>query len=55
MCHDLAAAMASLAAKHVTCAPVEEAPWGRYTLVGLPSGGEIGLYQPAHPTAIAFE
>ena len=52
MCDDLAGTMADLAAKGVQCSDIEEAPWGRKTTFSLPSGGEIGLYQPMHPTAI---
>jgi len=52
MCDDLNQTMESLKAKNVTCSPVSKAEWGTFTIVRLPSGGEIGLYQPAHPTAI---
>ena len=52
MCDDLPSTIKSLQAKNVTCSPVEEAPWGIKTTIQLPSGGEIGLYQPTHPTAI---
>jgi catechol 2,3-dioxygenase-like lactoylglutathione lyase family enzyme len=52
MCDDLSATMAELAGKGVRCTEVEQAPWGSKTTFALPSGGEIGLYQPRHPTAI---
>jgi len=52
MCDDLAAEMASLAERGVVCSEVEEARWGLITKIRLPSGGEIGLYQPRHPLAI---
>lgn len=52
MCDDLQAVVKQLAAKRVSCTPAQEAPWGFFTIVGLPSGGSIGLYQPTHPTAI---
>jgi hypothetical protein len=52
MCDDLQATIGSLAAKGVTCSEVDTAPWGRKTTIPLPSGGEIGLYEPRHPTAI---
>jgi len=55
MCDDLRSEMKELAAKGVTCGEVAEADWGISTSVRLPSGGEIGLYQPAHPTAIGME
>ena len=52
MCDDLAAFAASLKAKNVVCSEIETAPWGIKTTIPLPSGGEIGLYQPTHPTAL---
>lgn len=44
--------MQSLEAKKVKCTPIAEAGWGITTTVRLASGGQIGLYQPRHPTAI---
>ena len=52
MCDDLAAMMKGLADKKVSCSAVTEANWGKSTSIRLPSGGEIGLYQPTHVTAI---
>ena len=52
ICDDLRAEMASLAKKNVQCSEVQEARWGSITKMRLPSGGEIGLYQPNHPTAL---
>ena len=54
MCDDLQASIKSLAAKNVTCTAIDKAPWGIKTTIRLPSGGEIGLYQPTHPTALAL-
>jgi catechol 2,3-dioxygenase-like lactoylglutathione lyase family enzyme len=54
MCDDLKAEMAQLAAKGVACAEVVEARWGSITKFRLPGGGEIGLYQPKHPTALGL-
>ena len=51
MCDDLKATLASLDSKHVKHTEVEQAPWGIKTTIELPSGGELGLYQPAHQTA----
>jgi hypothetical protein len=53
MCDDLKTEMASLAKKGVKCSKVEEARWGSITKMRLPGGGNVGLYQPKHPTAIA--
>ena len=54
MCDDLKATIKSLESKKVACSPIEEEAWGRKTTLRLPSGSEIGLYQPAHPTAIGL-
>jgi catechol 2,3-dioxygenase-like lactoylglutathione lyase family enzyme len=52
MCDDLQATMAALAKKNVVCTEVETENWGIRTTLKMPSGGEIGLYQPKHPTAL---
>ena len=52
MCDDLPAYIVSLEARNVRCTPVGTEPWGIRTSIMLPSGGEIGLYQPTHPTAL---
>ena len=54
LCDSLKAEMASLAKKGVTCSEVEEARWGSITKMRLPGGGEVGLYQPKHPTALGL-
>jgi hypothetical protein len=55
MCDDLPALMKSLKAKGVSCSTVEEEDWGIKTTIQLPSGSEIGLYQPTHPTALGLK
>jgi catechol 2,3-dioxygenase-like lactoylglutathione lyase family enzyme len=52
MCDDLEAEMRALAGRGVVCSAVEEARWGSITKITLPSGAEVGLYQPRHATAI---
>jgi hypothetical protein len=52
MCDDLKAEMAALQEKGVVCSEVQEARWGSITKIRLPGGGELGLYQPKHPTAL---
>ena len=54
MCDDLQATMADLAKKNVVCTEVETENWGLRTTIKMPSGGEIGLYQPTHPTALGL-
>ncbi|HEX4487829.1 MAG TPA: VOC family protein [Terriglobales bacterium] len=51
MCDDVQAVIKKLEARQVEFSSPEEAPWGIKTTIKLPSGGELGLYQPKHPTA----
>jgi len=51
MCDDLNATMKALAVKKIACTEVEKEDWGIRTTVRLPSGGELGLYQPTHEVA----
>ena len=54
MCDDLEATIVELRAKDVEFVrPVSDERWGRLTAIALPGGGELGLYEPRHPTAIA--
>ena len=53
MCDDLKSEISALREKGVRCSEVQEARWGSITKIRLPGGGEVGLYQPKHPTAIA--
>jgi catechol 2,3-dioxygenase-like lactoylglutathione lyase family enzyme len=55
LCDDLKAEMASLTAKGIACSEVNEQRWGSITKMRLPGGGEVGLYQPKHPTALALK
>lgn len=52
MCDDLKRTVQSLKAKDVKCTDITEAEWGIKTTIRLPSGGELGLYEPRHETAI---
>jgi catechol 2,3-dioxygenase-like lactoylglutathione lyase family enzyme len=54
MCDDLKATMKELAEKGVQCSAVTEARWGSITSIQLPGGGELGLYQPKHPTPLGL-
>jgi catechol 2,3-dioxygenase-like lactoylglutathione lyase family enzyme len=51
MCDDLKATVKMLKDKNVACGPVSDERWGTKTTIRLPSGGEVGLYQPKHPVA----
>jgi catechol 2,3-dioxygenase-like lactoylglutathione lyase family enzyme len=53
MCDDIEATMADLRAKGVTTDSIQERQWGRSSQILLPSGEQLGIYEPRHPTAIA--
>lgn len=55
MCQDLKAEIASLVKKNVKCSKIEEARWGSITKIPLPGGGNVGLYEPKHPTALGLK
>jgi hypothetical protein len=52
MTDDLQAEMQALQAKGVSCSEVTEARWGTLTRIALPSGAEVGLYQPSHASPL---
>jgi predicted enzyme related to lactoylglutathione lyase len=52
MCDDVEATVVELAAKGVEfTSPMEDMGFGRMSRLRIPGGGEMGLYQPRHPTA----
>jgi catechol 2,3-dioxygenase-like lactoylglutathione lyase family enzyme len=54
LCDNLKFEIAALVKKGVACSEVHEERWGSVTRIRLPGGGEIGLYQPKHPTALGL-
>jgi catechol 2,3-dioxygenase-like lactoylglutathione lyase family enzyme len=51
MCDDVNATVAELRDKGVEIGgPVRDEGWGLVTTIELPGGGELGLYEPRHPT-----
>jgi hypothetical protein len=54
MCQDIEKTVDELREKGVTFSrAIKEVSWGRVTAIALPGGGELGLYQPRHQTALA--
>ena len=51
MCDDIDATVAELNGKGVETGEIMDRGWGRVSQITMPSGGELGLYQPQHPTA----
>jgi catechol 2,3-dioxygenase-like lactoylglutathione lyase family enzyme len=55
MCDDVQATVAELEGKGVVfTAPVTDEGFGLMTSFQIPGGGEVGLYEPKHPTALGL-
>jgi hypothetical protein len=55
MCDNVESTIDELRQKGVEIAwPVSDQGWGRVTAIRLPGGGELGLYEPRHATALAM-
>lgn len=48
MCEDAAAFVGAMKARGVSCSPPENLGWGVRTMLSLPGGGRLGVYQPRH-------
>jgi predicted enzyme related to lactoylglutathione lyase len=53
MCDDIEATVAALTARGVELSgEITDAGWGLLTAIRLPGGGELGLYEPRHPSPL---
>lgn len=53
MCDDVAATVDDLAGRGVEMTrPVSDEGFGLLTAIKLPGGGEVGLYEPRHPSPL---
>jgi hypothetical protein len=53
MCDDIQTTVEELTGKGVEfTGPVSDEGFGLVTAIKLPGGGELGLYEPRHPTAL---
>jgi catechol 2,3-dioxygenase-like lactoylglutathione lyase family enzyme len=53
MCDDIEATVADLEAEGVEfVAPISDEGFGRMTRMRVPGGGDLGLYQPTHPSPL---
>jgi hypothetical protein len=53
MCKDIKATLAELRLKRVKILhEISDQGWGLLASIALPSGAELGIYEPRHPTAI---
>jgi hypothetical protein len=52
MCDDIEATSEELRGKGVELGEISDQGWGRLSAIKLPGGGELGLYEPRHPSPI---
>jgi catechol 2,3-dioxygenase-like lactoylglutathione lyase family enzyme len=53
MCHDIDRAVTELEGKGVEfVTPIQDEGWGRIAQFKIPGAGEIGLYEPRHPSPL---
>jgi catechol 2,3-dioxygenase-like lactoylglutathione lyase family enzyme len=53
MCHDIEQTIEELKGKGVEfVSPIEDEGWGRIAQFKIPGAGEIGLYEPRHPSPL---
>lgn len=55
MCEDVRLFIAEMGRSGVPCSPVHEERWGSLTNITLPGGGQLGVYQPKHPSPLKAE
>ena len=48
ICEDANAFTAAMKKRKVACSPVQDFGWGLMTMVKLPGGGQLGVYEPRH-------
>jgi catechol 2,3-dioxygenase-like lactoylglutathione lyase family enzyme len=54
MCDDIEATVAELGRKGIEfTGPISDEGFGLVTAIKLPGGGELGLYEPRHPTPLS--
>ena len=54
MCHDIDGTVRELESRGVEfVSPIEDEGWGRIARFLIPGAGEIGLYEPRHPSPLS--
>ncbi len=52
MCDDLSTTIADLEKAGATFGPVHEERWGRATVMTMPGGARLSIYEPSHPSPV---
>jgi catechol 2,3-dioxygenase-like lactoylglutathione lyase family enzyme len=54
MCHDIDGTVRELESRDVEfVSPIEDEGWGRIARFLIPGAGEVGLYEPRHPSPLS--
>jgi hypothetical protein len=48
LCDDVERFVEAMRQREITCGPVQNRGWGLITMLSLPGGGELGVYQARH-------
>ena len=48
LCDDVKRFVTEMSRRKISCGPVQNRGWGLITMLSLPGGGELGVYQPRH-------
>jgi hypothetical protein len=48
ICKDANVFTAAMKKRRIACSPVQDFGWGLMTMVTLPGGGQLGVYEPRH-------
>ncbi len=48
ICADANGFTAAMKKRNIACSPVRDYGWGLMTMITLPGGGELGVYEPRH-------
>lgn len=53
LCDDVRAFVARMAEREIVCSEPQVERWGIVTRLPLPGGGQVGVYQPDHPSPLS--
>jgi catechol 2,3-dioxygenase-like lactoylglutathione lyase family enzyme len=55
MCKNIKSVIKKLKSKKIKCSEIHPEPWGLLSMITLPGGGKVGLYQPKHKMAVKMK
>ena len=55
ICDDIQGFIEEMARHSIQCSQIKNQSWGQITVISLPGGGQLGVYQPAHARPVALD